>query len=267
MKIININELKIIQLDILEVLDKFCREHEIHYSLACGSMLGAVRHGGYIPWDDDIDIYIPRKDYEKLVASFPSELDSVSLMSLERDQRWYRSYAQAYNNRTVVLEEAYTPIEIGVYLDVYPIDNVPDSDEDWMKYNKKRRTQIRLYEMKYIKFSKNRSFVKNVILALNKFLLLPFSLRTIAKRISAFAQKHNNKGYKRSFECVQGMLQKRPFPSSLLEETIPFKFEDREFMVMKDYKTYLTNGYGDYMKLPPKEKQVSHHVFKAWWKD
>ena len=121
--------------------------------------------------------------------------------------------------------------------------------------------------MKYIKYSKSRSLLKNIFLALNKLWLKPFSLRSIANRISLYAQIHNNKGYKRSFECVQGMLQKRPFPSTLLEETVPIKFEDREFMVMKDYKTYLTNGYGDYMKLPPKEKQVSHHAFKAWWKD
>lgn len=264
---IDIVELKTIQLDILEVVGKFCKENGIGYSLACGTMLGAARHKGYIPWDDDIDIYVTRKDYQKLVEIFPQSIDDVSLVSMERDKNWNRSYAQAYNNKTILKERADTPIEIGVYIDVYPVDKVPDDDAEWLSYNKKRRALLHLYEMKYVKLSRDRSFLKNVTLALGKLFLLPFSSRFIARQISNYAQIHNGKGYHRSFECVQGMLQKRPFDSSLMDEFVDVPFEDRIFSAMKDYDAYLTNGYGSYMQLPPKEKQVSHHEFDAYWKD
>lgn len=254
-------------MDILEVIDKFCIQNKIRYSLACGSFLGAIRHNGYIPWDDDIDIYVPRLDYERFIRIFPEELNHIKVASLEREPRWNRAYAQAYDNRTIMKELAKTPITVGVYIDIYPIDSVPDSDIVWIKYNKIRRGLIRLYEFKYIPICRNRSFLKNLILFCGKIILLPFSSRGIAELISRFAQMNNGKGYNRSFECVQGMLQKRPFKTSLMEEFLRVRFEDRQFMIMKDYNAYLSNGYGNYMQLPPIEKQVSHHKFNAYWKD
>lgn len=267
MKDIGLDELKKIQLDILEVIDNFCREHNIHYTLACGTMLGAVRHKGYIPWDDDIDIYLTRSDYNKLIDWFPESIDSIALISMERNNKWNRSYAQAYNNKTILKECIDNSIDRGVCIDVYPLDRVPDNDGDWLSYNKKRRMLIHLYEIKYIKLVKERTIMKNAILLIGKLLLLPFSSRFLAHLISKYAQIHNNKGYKRLFECVQGMLQKKPFSSSLMEEFEAIPFEDRKFMAMKDYDAYLKNGYGNYMQLPPEEKQVSHHLFKAYWKD
>lgn len=266
MRDIELAELKTIQMDILEVVDKFCKENNIRYSLACGSFLGAVRHKGYIPWDDDIDIYIPRDDYERFIKIFPEELNNIKVASLEREPRWNRAYAQAYDSRTIMDEFANLPIKIGVYIDIYPVDSVPDSDEDWVRYNKCRRALIHAHELKYIPIRWDRSILKNFILIVSKTLLLPFSSRSIAYFISKYAQKYNGKGYGRSFECVQGMLQKHPFKTSLMTEFADIDFEDRKFQIMKDYDAYLSNAYGDYMKLPPKEKQIPHHLFKAYWK-
>lgn len=266
MRQIHLDELKKIQLDILDVIDEFCVQNNIRYSLACGSMLGAIRHNGYIPWDDDIDIYIPREDYKKFIQIFPEELGYIKVASLERDPKWNRAYAQAYDSRTIMNEFAYSTVKVGVYIDIYPIDSVPDSDDAWLRYNKIRRTLIRLQEIKYIPIRMKRSILKNLVLIIGKIILLPFSSRIIAKSINLFAQRNNGMGYGRSFECVQGMLQKRPFQSSLMTEFIRIPFENRHFMIMKDYDAYLSNGYGNYMQLPPKEKQVSHHEFEAYWK-
>lgn len=266
-KIIVLEELKEIQMDILEVIHGYCKQNDIHYSLACGTFLGAIRHKGYIPWDDDIDIYLKRKDYEKFIAGFPQEYQHVQVVSLERDCNWDRAYAQAFDNRTILQEGRTSRIDKGVYIDIYPIDSVPDADEKWVLYNKKRRMLIRLSEIKYVSLADGRSLVKNIILSLGKLIMLPFSSRAIALWISKYAQRYNGKNYHRSFECVQGMLQKRPFDSSLMDNIIETQFEDRHYMIMRDYDAYLSNAYGDYMKLPPIEKQVSHHVFQAWWKD
>lgn len=265
-KQISYEELKTIQMDILEVIQDFCEKLGIHYSLACGTFLGAIRHQGYIPWDDDIDIYLTRKDFEILVSHFPDEYRHIKVVSLERDNLWDRAYAQAFDNRTAIHEDVTENGARGIYIDIYPVDSVPDSDSDWLKYNKKRRFLVRLSEIKYIKLNKNRTIFKNLTLLLGKIVLLPLSSRTIAIWISRNAQHNNGKGYHRSFECVQGMLQKRPFESSLMKDIVKTKFEDRFFMIMRDYDAYLANAYGNYMKLPPKEKQVSHHVFEAWWK-
>lgn len=267
MKKIELAELKVIQMDVLEVIDKFCSENSIRYSLACGTFLGAIRHKGYIPWDDDIDIYVPREDYERLIRIFPKELNNVKLISMERESKWNRAYAQAYDCRTIMDEHANMPIKIGVYIDVYPIDSVPDSDSEWHIYNRIRRILIRCYELKYIPITWNRSVMKNTILIIGKLLLLPFSSRQLAKTISKYAKKYNGKGYSRCFECVQGMLQKRPFDSSLMDEFTYTEFEGRKFQIMKRYDAYLSNGYGNYMQLPPKEKQVGHHQFEAYWKE
>lgn len=266
MKEIKNDELRTIQLDILQNVHDFCMKHDIKYTLAYGTLLGAVRHGGYIPWDDDIDIYVPREDYERLIRIFPEELNNIKLISMERESKWDRAYAQAYDCRTIMDEHANHPIKVGVYIDVYPIDCVPDSDAEWLKYNRLRRLLIRTYEVKYIPIRCNRSILKNLVLIFGKTLLLPFGSRRMAKFISLFAQKYNGKGYNRSFECVQGMLQKRPFMSSLMTEFTRTQFEDRQFMIMKDYDAYLSNAYGDYMQLPPVEKRVSHHKFEAYWK-
>lgn len=267
MTAIDLATLKIIQMDVLEVIDRFCIENNIRYSLACGSFLGAIRHKGYIPWDDDIDIYMLREDYERFIHIFPAELEHIKVASIEREPKWNRAYAQAYDSRTVMCEYANTPIKVGVYIDIYPLDSVPDSDQDWLRYNKFRRTLIRAYEMKYIPIRRDRSLLKNIVLLFGKIILLPFSSRQLAKIISRFAQRYNGKGYNRSFECVQGMLQKRPFKSSLMTEFIRTPFEDRRFTIMKDYDAYLSNGYGNYMQLPPKEKQITHHQFEAYWKE
>jgi LPS biosynthesis protein len=264
---ITLDELKVIQMDILEVIHAFCKENGIRYSLACGTLLGAIRHKGYIPWDDDIDIYIPREDYKRFVAAYPKQLHNVRVLSLERDRKWDRAYAQAFDSRTILREVRASEGDKGVYIDIYPIDSVPDNDTEWFAFNRHRRFLVRLSEVKYVTMTKDRSFMKNLVLAVGKLLLIPFSAKTIAKWISRYAQRYNGKGYHRSFECVQGMLQKRPFDTSLLNSYIETDFEDRRFMIMEDFDAYLSNAYGDYMKLPPIEKQVSHHVFEAWWKN
>ena len=110
-------ELKHIQLDILQSVDAFCRANGIRYSLACGTMLGAIRHRGYIPWDDDIDIYLLREDYNRLMAEFPPVYDGrVQLVSLERNPGWDMSFAKAYDNRTLYCEYAHPSEGLGVML-------------------------------------------------------------------------------------------------------------------------------------------------------
>lgn len=253
-------------MDVLDVVDRFCMTNDITYSMGCGTLLGAIRHKGYIPWDDDIDIYMLRKDYEKFILSFPEEFHNIKIASLERDKKWTRAYAQAYDNRTV-MQDAGNKYQVGVGIDIFPIDYVPEEEFEWKKYNRRRRFLQKLYVMKSLSFCSKRSFVKNVLIFIFKIILFAIPLRTIGYWIDRYAKKWINSNSAFVFENSQGSGLRNRFDANLFKEVIPLPFEDRYFMGFKDSDNYLRNSYGDYMQLPPKEKQITHHSFCAWWKE
>lgn len=265
MKEIGIDELKVIQLDVLQAIHAYCQRNGIIYSLACGTALGAVRHKGYIPWDDDIDIYLLREDYNKLIKNYPKE-GRYQVISMERNEKWDKPFAKAYDSSTVFYEKYNCSVMIGVGIDVYPVDYVPEDFDEWKRFDNRRRRWQKYLIMKQIKFNKERSASKNLFILLAKALLLPFSRRSISEFIDKRIKVYNSMGGQWVFESAQGMIQKNRFNKQVFEHTFPVDFEDRKFMLFKDYDEYLKNGYGDYMKLPPVEKQVAHHSYKAYWK-
>lgn len=269
MKIIELDELKNLQCEVLLVAHDYCNEKGLKYSLACGTLLGAIRHNGYIPWDDDIDIYMPREDYDRLIQDFPAVYQShYKLASFERDKQWCRPYANLYDDRTVY-EEHKSSIEkqIGVKIDIFPVDHVPDDEQEWLRFNKKRRRLILLHSAKFVALRfENRALWKNIMLALLKVVLLPIPNRVLVNSVDKYIRQYNKQNTHRLFESCCGLLQKRPFREDDFSEIIPHVFEQYEFNIMSRYDDYLTNGFGDYMTLPPVEKRVSHHYFKAYWK-
>lgn len=269
MKEIHLEELKLIQLNILQALHDCCVENNIKYSLGCGTMLGAVRHKGYIPWDDDIDVYFMRDDYERLIRIFPKVYkEDYELICLERDKEWGRSYAKAFNNKTVLVEDTTEKKRIGIGIDVYAIDYVPNDESEWLKYNKRRLFYQSIFSLKSMITSRERSLVKNAIIVLSHIALLPFSHRRIALFINKYAQKNNGRCNTYACECVQGVITgKKRFKAADFDEVIDTPFEDRTFKIMKGYDDYLTNAYGDYMTPPPPEKRVSTHETKAFWRE
>ena len=263
-----VEEFKQIQIDILLTVDKFCNEHNIKYSLACGTLLGAIRHKGFIPWDDDIDIYLLREDYNKLITAFPSLLGGkYSLNSLERNPLWNRPYAKAFDTRTIEVEAVKSNIpNMGVGIDVFPIDEVPDNETEWKHYEKRRLFLLNCYTLKTLTWRKGRSLAKNIFALCSSVLLFPWSFRKLAEIIDIYCQIHNNKGYHHLAENCLGWPGQHSFKKQDMEQVVDIPFEQYTFKAMTGYDDYLTSTYGDYMQLPPKEKQVSHHVFEAYWK-
>lgn len=263
---IDLKELKVLQMDILSAIDEYCSINNIKYSLACGTLLGAIRHKGYIPWDDDIDIYIPRDDYKKLVLTFPELYkERYKIISLERDSLWDRPYAKAYNAETYLKESSIEKKRIGVNIDIFPVDDVPIGEE-WTKYDKKRRFEQKLFLLKFVKLDLHRNILKNIVLIIFRVITSFISTRSWAERIDRKCQQFNGRGYRHYFECCQGILQKKPFPKELFDEIMDVLFEDRFFKCFVDADCYLKNGFGNYMQLPSEEKRVTHHSFKAYWK-
>lgn len=266
MKEIFLEESKVLQMDILTAVDKFCSDNGIVYSIACGTLLGAVRHGGFIPWDDDIDIYMLRDDYEKFLRIFPEKFeDKYSSKSLRNDPKWHNAYAKIYDIRTISIDSNASINNIGINIDLFPIDDVPDDDNQWLSY---RNQQLLLRKISRIRVSSLFPFKGiKVFLSLifNRIRYSSLLNENLPLKMDAFSQVNNMKSYSRVFECACGMYCKKPFPKSLFDNITEIPFEDRRFKGFADADIYLSATYGDYMELPPISKRIRKHSAREFW--
>ena len=249
MKIIKIDELRELQMDILAAVHDFCQANDIRYSMGFGTMLGAARHKGYIPWDDDIDICMLRNDYEKFIRIFPIVLnENYKLECYENDSDFTCAWAKIYDIRTGI--RGITPSsperKDGVNIDIFPYDKVPGSEWGWRVYKPLRKKTLRLLSIIKRRFHLPR-FATKVVIVLSKLF------------------NQTNSGY--VFDVVCAAYTRRPCREDIFDELKLMPFENRNFYGFVHYDEYLTNVYGDWQVLPPVEEQVEHHHNIMWWKD
>lgn len=265
-------ELKCIQLKELEALHEFCEENNLIYYLIGGTLIGSVRHKGYIPWDDDIDVLIPRSDYNKMLNTFNSwaaaKGKSLELISIENCDSYYLASAKIIDKRTILMENVPNAIPIGVYLDVFVLDNMSDD------YDKAKKLFYQTKIWRDMLNEKNRSLTgtrynaKRIIHYLQKFVFLPFSKKFVITRIRKKALQYEADSFSK-YVCnvsaptygVREIAESTLYSNRLLSE-----FEGRMFYIPAGYDVILRQNYGDYMQLPPIEKRVTHHGFVAWWR-
>ena len=157
---LRLTEVKKLQMDVLSAIDEFCKSNGIKYSLGEGSMLGAIRHQGFIPWDDDIDIVLLRTEYNRLMAEFPEVYKGCfKIASLERNMEWSRPYAVAYDDNTVIVEAGREKLSIGVKIDIFPVDNIPNGIDVKRFYNRLRHRMV-YYGLSGV--PKGSSFLKTI---------------------------------------------------------------------------------------------------------
>ena len=244
-------------------------EHGLRYSLACGTLIGAIRHKGYIPWDDDIDIYMPREDYSRLIEIFPDTYrEHYKLASYETCPKWNRAYANIYDDRTVWDEEkANGEMTIGVNVDVFPVDHVPDDENDNKVFIRNRNFLNWLWVVKHTSIrGHNRSKLKCLSVILLKLLILPLPAHQIVRYIDHYFQKYNSHESERLFGLLGGVVEKAPFQKKDFDGLLEVPFEGYYFNVMIGYDDCLKNSYGNYMELPPLEKRKAHHYYHAYMK-
>ena len=256
-KIDDIHELRSIQMGILDHVHQFCEEHGITYFLSSGSLLGAVRHGGYIPWDDDIDIYMPRKDYERLLREFKDN-EQFKLLNPAKEPHYYYTFAKVVDTRTLMIEKETEGFEIGVYMDIFPVDYVPDDLKERERVFKRKKL---LYKIRRCKISKSNPLHSR--LAYWCYKLLPISVEQLNRMIRKLIVR------KESSQYVCHMTEAGPgvkscFPAEDIASSVDIAFEGKTYKTMVGYKDYLERTYGDYMTLPPVEQRVTHH-FEAYW--
>ena len=265
MKELTLQELKEIEFDILKMFDDFCKENNIHYFLAYGTLLGAVRYKKFIPWDDDVDLLIPREDYNRMLMLF-KDSEKYRLFAFEKDMEYLYPFAKLCDMTTRKDEFGYdNGVELGVDIDLFPLDAWDDNLEK-AKQEAKRIKKLMLYlGLTKVKRVDDDSFfkriTKSVLMVWCKMLGGKYFIRKIQKEACKEEQKGQAYVGAKSW-CVYGA--KGIIPAEAFADSVEVEFEGRMFPAPIDYDTYLTCLYGDYLPEPPKEKQKTHHSFKAY---
>ena len=258
MRELTLNEIKQIGLEMLICFDKVCRDNSIKYSIAYGTLIGAIRHKGFIPWDDDVDIIMCREEYEKFLSVWKD--GKFKLMTLQKGSDFWPLLSRITDPRTYLV-----PPKIcnhGVWLAVIPYDKVPDDERLFEKHMTKVSFYMRLIRIKMLKI--NTSSVKGIMLRVIQIALKPFSIYTIGKHVERLKTKYRNANFKRvkPWDNESKILVN----ADIFDEYIDVEFEDMKAMATAKYDYILRFEFGDYMQLPPEEERVPKHGFKAYWK-
>ena len=262
-KKLDIDEIKEVELGVMDYIHNICREKGINYSLAYGSLLGAVRHRGFIPWDDDLDIALKRDQYDQLYQAILDDNNSIyKVVSWENDSRYPYPFYRVYDSRTVY-ENNYiqNDIELGICVDVFPFDDYKDINKEITKLDMYRRLSV--YTLYGIR--NKEAGIKNIVRYL---MLVAFRLT----RVKTWNKKLNDcSKVSVNGEYIDYLMESKKYSTKLeakaLDEVVECKFEDRLYNIPKDYDHILTTIYGsDYMEIPPLEKRIQHDDFVAYIK-
>lgn len=261
-------ELQGIELEILREVKRICNKYKLEYYLIGGTLLGAIRHKGFIPWDDDIDIAMPRKDYEKFIRLCDEELDGKYYLDYITTQDIYvNSFVKIRKANTFVNEKHISEIKCkkGIFIDIFPLDNAKRQNSLFQSIQAK--IVKGMYPIIFYRCgaNKNRLSKKTIFFGtLSKFL----SIKSLNK-IRDFIMK-TNKNEKSKYYVSLGSRYDYVKETILKDKYYPHKeaeFEGELFNIPNDYKYILTRIYGEnYMDLPPIEKRVNHEIDKVIFK-
>ena len=261
MKKIEVDELREIQIRVLDEVADFCDEHGIQYWLDCGTLLGAVRHKGYIPWDDDIDIGMLREDYNRFITEFnvSHKGSNFEFRSIETHLDWHLPFGKVMDTTTLFIQDGF---EFGINIDVFPFDDVPNDRKLLNKIYKKRDKLKTLDVARRNRKKPSGGFIRRTIVHCIRFVLHRFPEFYFVHKLSQEAQKNNNKGLKNIGIIVGDSTRcsSKLWISAVTEAT----FEGKKYKIPKDYDLWLKDIFGpQYMQLPPENKR-KRHSFEAY---
>lgn len=255
-----------VQRGAFEVLKKFkeiCEKQGLKYFLCYGTLLGAVRHNGFIPWDDDVDVMMPREDYEKLLEYFSAnanELKPLELIHYSVNKKYVYPITRISDSRYILDYEGVKDYGLGLFIDVYPLDGVNPLDKKHLKKLDRNIKFIMMHASKeYIPSkSKLKNFIKRFVVIISKLV----SLSKRLKRQDKLAQKYD---YKSSAKvCCTTWELKEIYDKDDFENTVEHDFETAKFKIPSKYDKLLKQTYGDYMQLPPEENRIGHHFYTTY---
>lgn len=261
-----------IQNDILQILlefDKFCKDNNLYYSLSGGTLLGAIRHKGFIPWDNDIDVCMPRPDYDRLIRTFPLIYKNRYRLRCFERGTFSKPFIKIVDQKTLV-KEAHMEFsgEDALWIDVMPVDGLPDDKKETASIYKKAKLLRSFGAYTSYQYDFYASvWWKKIFKPFVIFLFKLIGHKVFYDRLDKLGKKYpyDNFNYVGAITwgCygVNEKMKKKEFENSTVVE-----FEGHMFPAFSCWDKYLRNLYGDYMELPPVEKRISHQI-EAYWKD
>lgn len=261
---IGLTNVQSVLLEMLKWFDRFCRDNNLHYYAIGGTLLGAVRHAGFIPWDDDIDLGMPREDYERLEKMMGNSVWDGYLLEtpLSEDPDFCYPFCKLYDTRTTLIENVRCKLRRGLYIDIFPIDGVGEDLAQGLKHYRRVAGAYRFYLSRIAGMRKGRSLFKNTAVVLTgmvpDFLI---SKRNQRMSIDSLCRKYDIASSRYGGNLLGNWGEREIVDLRFFGQPVEHPFEDMMLYCVEDYDGYLTSIYGNWRALPPKEKQISHHDY------
>ena len=262
-KKLSLRELQLEELKILKDTVKIIEKYGLRYSLCGGTLLGAIRHKGFIPWDDDIDICMPRDDYDKFLQIIKNEKihDDYEVLSNELNNSIY-PFSKVINKQICI--EAKSSVDKFLWIDIFPIDGLPNDDRLVTKQIKKIEFRKGIIYEKTTSFreiwKERRPVINKVLKVILKVVSYLIPINIISKQMNKIARQYN---YDKSEDVggyIWGYGSREKMAKKFVDPFIDVDFEGEKFKAFNGWNVYLTNLYGNYMKLPPEEKRIDHKI-------
>lgn len=254
------------ELESLVYFDRFCKEHDLRYFLLGGCVIGAIRHGGFIPWDDDIDVMMPRRDYERMLKLWKEHESNERFLMLKTDGEVFTGncFATLVDTSATMVKENQKDIDVphGIVTDVFPLDGCPDGRlQRYLQYYHAMMYSLYMTEVVPTNHGSIIKFVGSILLRL---------VPSREKRTKIW-KKHERKMTRYGFHthekctelCAGPHYMRNEYPQEAFADIVYHDFEGMSFPIPQGYDTYLKMAFGDYMELPPEDKQVPHHDLVA----
>ncbi len=261
-----LRKLQIKELESLVYFDEFCKKHELSYFLLGGCVIGAIRHKGFIPWDDDVDIIMPRRDYERMLKLWKEHESNERFLMLKTDGKVFtgNSFATMIDTSATMVKDNQKDIDVphGIVTDIFPLDGCPDSKfKRYLQYYHAMMYSLYITEVVPTKHGKLIQFVSSVLL---KFI-------PSRERRTKIWQKHEKKMTKYGFRthekctelCAGPHYMMNEYPQKAFDKAEYHEFEGLMMPLPQGYDQYLKMAFGNYMEMPPEDKQVPHHDLAA----
>lgn len=255
-----------LEMKILKEIDRICRKYNIKYMIAYGSLIGAIRHDGFIPWDDDIDICMVRKDYKRFKIICKKEFGNNKeeseyfYQSNDTDPEYFYLFDKIRLNKTVFKESFVSKYNInhGIYVDIFPVDRVPQNKIvrliHYLRVHFYRTGVMAKYPM-----LKYRDKKKKIIFGVLRIVYYFIPLHYMYERAQKIAEKYNTTDSKLLGSLFSSYHMRDIFAEDIYTDLIEHGFEDSIVFIPKKYDSYLTQLYGDYMTLPPENQRITRH--------
>lgn len=266
MKQLNLADIKQLQMNILDDVHEFCLKNNIRYSLAGGTLLGALRHKGYIPWDDDIDIVMPQPDYEKFLFTYRPSKSYYKLDYNDINKDFLLPWAKIYDTRTSTKGRNYIDDRM-IFIDIFPLNAVPaEKTKEFIEETRAILDKIKKVG-KYYKYTSNP---KEKIIMFLKYCVKISKIKGTANIKKLFDKYYKILSeYNYNDSKLVGLMGgnygiREVWPKEIFEDYKIVDFEDRKYQIIKDAEKYLEITYGNWQRIPPENERMIPHVSNAF---